>query len=373
MSHEFDDSHYVSVLKGKQGELDAISATEAEIRKGFTPLVEIPPVPPRYVEGEDEPVPAKSISAHVEDVTEKFAKALGTTNPVFVDGLYIEDEGELPDGSEPIAGLLKLLRQLGVKFIPVTGLDRVSEYGSVIKDAVAQDGRGCCVRLFESDLEAVADLGSQIKSLLKFLDLSPSNVDLVVDFGPNVPPRSALPYQINALPELKNWRTLTVASSCFPVNMEQVAPNSIFELERREWLAWTSLRSKTSIVSRMPTFGDYAINHPEITEVDPRIMRMSPNIRYTAELNYVIAKGEAYPRKKDQTKKKTGVAASEQYPKLAKKIITHPSWAGKKFSWGDKFIDACSREECVGNPTNWRAVGTCHHIAFVVRQLANLP
>ena len=224
----------------------------------------------------------------------------------------------------------------------------------------------------ESDLEAVSELEAQIKSLLKFLAVDASKVDLIVDFGPSVPSRAALPYQINALPLLKSWRTLTVASSSFPVNMENVARNSIVEFERREWTAWTFLRSKAKMVERMPTFADYAINHPELTEIDPRIMRMSPNIRYTSEANYVIAKGEAYPRKKDP-KKKTGVAAGDQYPRLAQMIMNHPSWRNKKFSWGDSFIEECSRKARVGSATNWRAVGTCHHIASVVQQIANLP
>ncbi len=257
-------------------------------------------------------------------------------------------------------------------FVPVIGLDRVKEYGQAVREAVSNDKRGCCLRLVESDLEALADLEAQVESLLDFIRVDASQVDLLVDFGPTVPSRSALAYQINALPFLKKWRSLTVASSSFPLNMAEVAQNSIVEFERREWTAWTFLRSKRKTLVRMPTFGDYAINHPGLVEIDPRIMRMSPNIRYTAELNYVVAKGEAYSRKKDRTKK-SGVAASDQYPKLAKMIMNHASWAGKKFSWGDTFIEACSRRACVGSPTNWRAVGTSHHIACVVRQIASLP
>lgn len=371
MSLKFDDTHYVPILKGKQGELDAIRETSSKIRSAFTPLMEIPPIPLRYITGEDEPIPAKSIGDHVVDMAEKMAKAVGSDSPVFIDGFYVEEEENLPDGSEPIAGLLGALREKGVQFIPTTGLDRVKQYGEAIKAAIAEDQRGCCVRLWEPDLEALADLESQIKSLLRFLAVDASDVDLLVDFGPDVPSRSALPYQINALPLLKKWRTLTVASSSFPMNMENIAQNSVAELEREEWLAWMFLRSKKKTLTRMPTFGDYAINHPELSEVDPRIMRMSPNIRYTVEVNYVVAKGKAYARKVER--QKPGVAASDQYPKLAQAIMRHPNWAGKKFSWGDGFIDACSRKACVGSATNWRAVGTCHHIAFVVQQLASLP
>lgn len=372
MPMKFDDSHYVPVLKGKQGELDAIRETAGEERGHFIPLLEVPPIPPKYLEGEDDPVPSKSITSHVKDVAEKFVRALGTVAPAFVDGFYIENEDELDGGLEPIAGLFAEFRRTGVIFVPVIGLDRVKEYGQAVRDAVSKDKRGCCLRLVESDLEALSDLEAQVGSLMDFMRVEASQVDLIMDFGPAVPLRSALPYQINALPFLKKWRSLTVASSSFPVNMAEVAQNSIVEFERREWTAWTFLRSKRKTLVRMPTFGDYAISHPGLVEVDPRIMRMSPNIRYTAELNYVVAKGEAYSRKKDRTKK-SGIAASDQYPKLAKMIMNHGSWAGKKFSWGDKFIEACSRRACVGSPTNWRAVGTSHHIACVVRQIANLP
>jgi hypothetical protein len=154
--------------------------------------------------------------------------------------------------------------------------------------------------------------------------------------------------------------------------------NSIEELEREEWLAWLSVRLKKKTVKRLPTFGDYAINHPLLTEIDPRLMMMSPNIRYTDSVNYVVAKGQAQPRKKkkptpEETAAREKLAPNVQYPKLAAKLKEHSAWKGPKFSWGDDFIDRCSRKECVGNATDWRAVGTCHHIALVVKQLANLP
>lgn len=371
MSLRFEHEHYVPILKGKQGELDAIRETSRKVRERFTPLIEIPPIPPKYIDGQDEPVPAKNIAEHVNDVANSFVKALGADDPVLVDGFYIEEEQTLEGDIEPIERFFELLRGRA-KCIPVTGLDRVQEYGAAIKNILSTDDRGCCLRLVEEDLEGMSDLEPQIKSLLKFLDIDAPKVHLLLDFGPAVPSRSALPYQINALPRLKDWRTLTISSSSFPANLENVARNSLEELERKEWSVWTSLRAKRKTLGRIPTFGDYAINHPELIEIDPRLMRMSPNIRYTAELNFVIAKGEAYPRKKESTKK-AGLAPSDQYPKLAQRIIDHPSWRGRKFSWGDAFIEECSQKKRVGSATNWRAVGTCHHIASVVQQIASLP
>lgn len=374
----FDHRHYVPILKGKQGELLALSKTQAKFTKKFTPLVEVPPIPLTYPEELDDPVPAKSIDKHVTDTGNSFVKALNGLPSVFIDAYYIEDEDELENGSSPIDALFTSLRAGKIPFIPTLGLDRVEDYADSVKNAVEEDERGCCLRLVEADLEGIADLGKQVQSLLEAVEVSPVDVDLLIDFGPKVPSKAALPYQIDALPLLKDWRTLTIASSSFPPDMSGVARNSIEEIERDEWLAWVWLLSKQKSVKRMPTFGDYGINHPVLTELDPRIIRMSPNIRYTDSVNYVVAKGQAQPRKKKkhtpaEEAARKELAPSEQYPKLSAMIKKHESWKGAQFSWGDAFIDKCSRKECAGRPTDWRAVGMCHHIALVVQQIANLP
>ena len=140
MSLKFDDTHYVPILKGKQGELDAIRETATGLRNRFTPLIEVPPIPPKYLEGEDDPIPAKTISDHVADVAEKVAKSLGADASAFVDGIYVENENELDGGLEPIAGIFDTLRKKGVRFVPTTGLDRVREYGDAVKSTIAKDG-----------------------------------------------------------------------------------------------------------------------------------------------------------------------------------------------------------------------------------------
>lgn len=154
--------------------------------------------------------------------------------------------------------------------------------------------------------------------------------------------------------------------------------NSTREIEREEWAAWLWLRGKKKAAKRLPSFGDYTINHPLLSEIDPRLMMMSPNIRYTSESEYVVVKGKAQPRKKkkptpEEEAYRASLAPSVQYPKLSAKVKAHAAWKGKDFSWGDGFIEKCFHKECVGNSTDWRAVGVCHHIALVVQQIANLP
>jgi hypothetical protein len=374
----FDHSHYVPILKGKQGELNALRNTDPKLLTRFTPMIEVPPIPSEYPDGQDDPVPAKSIDEHIKAVAKMFAKSLKGIPSLFLDGYYIELEDELDNGSSPIDALFASMRSAKIPFIPSIGLDRVEDYADSVSHAIKTDKRGCCLRLVESDIEGFAELSDQIDGLLEILSVSYDKVDLLLDFGPKVPQKSALPFLIDALPYVEKWRTLTIAASSFPSSMMALKKNSIEELDRDEWLAWLSVRSKKKTVTRIPTFGDYAINHPVLTEINPKIMQMSPNIRYTDSVSYVVAKGQAQPRKKkkptpEEEAARARLAPKIQYPKLAAMIKAHPDWKGKDFSWGDEFIDRCARKECVGSSTDWRAVGTCHHIAAVVRQLANLP
>lgn len=361
----FDQQHYVPILKAKGGEFKALKEASETVRSAITPLLEVVDVPLKWAAGED-PVPSKSVDDHVEDIAENIAKSWGPSRNVFVDGFYIE-EHTLADGREPIDGLLDQLREANVMAIPVAGLDRNREYNEAIKRAVEQDERGVCLRLQEPDLES-DDLHEQIAAVISGIGLPPSQVDLLLDYGPKVPPKSALVPVLNGIPRVKEWRSFTMSASSFPVDMSEVARYTTVELDRDEWLNWVFVRSRSNNLIRVPTYSDYAINHPILSDLDPRSIRMSANIRYTWTTTFLIAKGEAMPRKKDKEPKAT---AAEQYPLLADAIIGHKAWAGPNFSWGDAFIQKCANRECVGGGREWRAVGTSHHLAFVARQQAN--
>ena len=375
----FDHKHYVPLLKGKQGEFGALAnITSKEQIARFTPLVEVPPIPLTYYPGQAQGVTTKSIDEHIADFSANLAEAVKHLPSVFVDGIYVESEDDLQDGSSPIDTVFSVLREKVVPFVPVIGLDRVVDYADSVAAAIKQDGRGCCLRLFEADMDAISTtLGAQISGLLDAIAVQSNQVDLLIDFGPKVPQKGTLPLLVNALPFIDSWRTITLASSSFPPDMGEVARNSVKQIDREEWAAWNSLRANPT-VKRIPAYGDYGINHPVLTEYNPLTMSMSPNIRYTDFSEYVIAKGQAQPRKKwadgDPAKEKirAQLAPSVQYPKLAATIKAHASWKGKPFSWGDAFIDKCSPKEC-GNATVWRSVGMNHHIALVVQQIANLP
>ncbi|MBX3360207.1 MAG: beta family protein [Phycisphaeraceae bacterium] len=365
----FDQKHYVPILKAKAGELRALKEASDTVRRSITPVLEVTGVPSKYIEGSDDPMPSKSDDAHIKTVAQNIAKNWGAERPVFIDGFYIEDMATLPDGREPISAVLDYLRDESIKAVPVTGIDRYAEYTAAIAAAAEKDGCGLCLRLQEEDL-ASDDLAGQLKAALDHLNVKVGKVDLLVDYGPQVPPRSTIIPLINSIPQIKEWRSFTLAASKFPVDMSEVSQYSTVELPREEWENWTHLRARDDKLARVPTFSDYAINYPDPSDIDPRKMRMSANIRYTWTTSYVIAKGEAMPRKKDKDKK---APPAEQYPMLAQAIINHKAWCGPLFSWGDAYIQKCANKACVGGGTEWRAVGTSHHLAFAVQQIASFP
>jgi len=65
-------------------------------------------------------------------------------------------------------------------------------------------------------------------------------------------------------------------------------------------------------------------------------MLMSPNIRYTDSVNFVIAKGQAAASEEkkadpEEAAARAKLALRSQYPILAAKIKAHPAWKGPRF------------------------------------------
>ena len=114
--------------------------------------------------------------------------------------------------------------------------------------------------------------------------------------------------------------------------------------------------------ARLPSFGDFAVNHPRVLPQDMRLLKPSANIRYTTDDAWLIAKGT-------NVRKKGGY---EQFRYLCKSIVDSQYYMGRQFSYGDEYIFTCaSGSEKTGNPTTWRKVGTNHHLEKVVKDIAS--
>ena len=138
-------------------------------------------------------------------------------------------------------------------------------------------------------------------------------------------------------------------------------PSEISEVPRHEWMVWRRLIGDQDL-PRVPAFADYCIANPQPSEVDPRIMRPSASIRYTAAERWLILKG--------RNLRDHGYA---QFHQVCRDLTALPEYCGAAFSWGDCYITQCAANQAgTGNLTTWRKVGTSHHLAFVLGQLSSL-
>jgi hypothetical protein len=136
---------------------------------------------------------------------------------------------------------------------------------------------------------------------------------------------------------------------------------SVERLARCDWTLWSGVVAKT--LPRVPAFVDYAISHPELSDPDPRTMRASATIRYTAATVWVVVK-ERWLRK---------YGGFAQFQLAATKLMAQPEWGLPTHCLGCAFIDACAAAGPTGNLTVWRRVGTVHHLTTTAAQLASLP
>lgn len=83
----------------------------------------------------------------------------------------------------------------------------------------------------------------------------------------------------------------------------------------------------------------------------------------TEEL-YVIYKGD--------TNKKGGLKI-DKVQAGCNILVSSPYYFGKDYSWGDNEINEKASGESTksGNLTTWRAIGTNHHITFIVNLLSS--
>lgn len=359
----FETRHYVPILKWKQGEYQALRESTS-ITKGYiTPLIEIVPIPWDY-ENERQKT---SATGHVSKVADQIEECWGKA-PIFVDVEAIDADELLDGGLPPLEYVFDKARGLNLFLVPVTSLDRSPAYQTSVAKVVATDRHGVCIRLQDGDFDDLTGTGAEIDNLLALLEVEPEDVDIVLDFGEvNGSQTTALVLAsrgiINSLPRVNQWRTMTLSSGAFPQNLTGVAAQSVQQIGRSDWLLWRTLVGSPSQLTRVPSFGDYAIANPVLADLDPRIVKMSANIRYTHDVEWHIFKG-----------RNTRDHGFGQFRQLSADLIALSIYSGPPFSWGDNFIDECAKGVSgTGNGMTWRKVGTNHHLAFVVDQIANVP
>jgi hypothetical protein len=347
---EFKHKHYVPILKGKRAEFPALGSLKSKSR--ITPLIEAVPSQdatsvPRRMSSNGWPVDA----------------------PYFIDLLFLDDPDDdtvpATDQQSVRVCFAEVARQ-GQAGIPVTGLSRSRGYQSAVQQVVSQQGNGLMLRLTPDDFEDADELDSTLEAIPEFFEVEFADIDLLLDLGSVANSSAGTVAQmhranIDLVPNVNEWRTLTVASGAFPLGLAPLVRDEWNPSPRLDWRGWRQLVTGTKAPTRLPAFSDYAIAHPGLPP-EGRATILA-QLRYTTPDSWIIWKGRNAIKE-----------GFEQFYAICRDLVARPEYRGANFSWGDGEIQ--QKATNVGSPGSaetWRRIGTSHHIETALEQIANLP
>lgn len=354
---------YVPILKGKEGEYGALEALDKTLAKRILPLIEIPTIP--FDHANDRPL--KTLDAHVSGIAARLLRCWGERRPLYLDQPYFSNQDEiLLDGGLAIERVLTQCADAKLHVIPVVSPRHSNRYLRAAAKHAQCFGVGGCIRLRVEDLGEDQDPTNEIDRLCNELGVqSRADLDLLIDlrYLRDAPQREVIVarYLLTLISDLQDWRRIIFASTSFPEDLSGMDAASTILMPRWEWTLRESLLRRPDLLKGANlVFGDYAIAHPDLKELDPRTMRMSASIRYTTnDGKWLLLKGRNVRQ-----------FGYQQFFDLCDELFSRPEFLGSDFSWGDEYIGDCvARKKGPGNATTWRKVGTNHHITVIARQL----
>jgi len=356
----FNHLHYVPILQSKRAEFTALFQLSNHAKVRLTPLLNVIPVPWNHSADS----PKTTLKAHLDKIIAYITKSWSRDDPLFLDLMYVASNDQAIGDRHSAVYCLETLRHYSSKIIPVTGLDRDDNYQNAIKSIVRKQKMGCCFRINQDELDDFEQLADGFDSLLTEFNVDAASCDIVIDFQ-NLPlqevldPVTYIAGVIRAFPNVTEWRTFTIAASNFPKILEMNTDSDTL-IPRAEYLLWSRIVMDENI-PRLPSFGDYSIQHPEISDLDFRKVKSSVNLRYATETDWRVYKAKEKFR-----------YGYEQFNEICNHLINTQEYYGSDFSVGDKYIYECAKNaNGPGTPEIWRRVGFNHHMTLVARQLAN--
>lgn len=349
----FNHKHHVFLAKLKRGEVWALNQLGLTTKANLTPLFEMwPPNPGTATK------PAKTLIQHTTDLVQLLASEW-TGLPCYLDTLYLQANGvPSPQAAETI---FAIARAAQIFAVPVTSPFFLQPFQMAIRNVVATDGRGVMFRI-PANFFANSQNIPALNALAMFLGVSKNQVDILIDLGYRSDLLSV--QQIGAfcldnVPSIDDWRTVTLASGCFPDTISNQPTGQWLPFDRNDWLGWSGvLQQRRTAQLRLPSYGDYGVRCGGEPQVIPNTP--APNIRYTRE--QII-----WVRRTDKT---PGAMRA-----MCSNLIAQPFFSGAQFSVGDAEIaaKATTTSPANGSPEQWIQWCTNHHLELTASQIQILP
>ena len=356
----FNHRHYVPILKWKMGEYQALQRLASTVKDRVTPLLEIPPVGFDFENLKDKKTPDEHLSDFVRRLKSKWQD-----RPCFVDLKYLPPETRMVNGSHYVDAVFTAAREERCLTIPVICFANDDAFLDAVAVEVFTERRGVCLRLALADFDRPA-LFADVEKLLGRFALSWADADLVIDLGtPNFLPINAytrtLSMLLSMVPALNRWRTLTIAATAYPQSVAAVT-KPFQKLPRHEWVAYRAFIATLGREARVPTFGDYAVAHPDLVELDMRLVKPFAKLRYTTDDAWHVGRGTP-----------VRTHGFGQYREMCAELLRQSYFSGAPYSAGDAHIADCAAGKIpTGNLSTWVWVSTNRHLTKAVDDIATL-
>lgn len=358
---------YIPIVRAMQGEFDAFKQLPAEIQNKILPLFELPKLTDRMAKNNTYNCLINPVEVFLQKKINGISAARGQL-PILFDISRWSTDSTIESGEHILSYSLNQLARLRIPVIPVIGYDRWNdddvEYSNAIIN-IDNPQQKYCLRLdsyaFEDMIEE-SYFYEKINDIIDRLNIDVSRCSVILDFGDVTKSsiediQETLTKSIDLL-SLYQFKYISISGCSVStlINNMVSTVDSTASVLRREMIAWKASRELTN--KQNFVFGDYGIVSPEMKD-DIIAPHANGKIRYTYSNNYLVARGHSLS---------TGNKGEQRWD-LSRQIVQSNQYMGEQFSWGDKRILSCANEEFKGNPSNWVAIDTNHHIHTVLAEV----
>ena len=357
---------YLPIYKAKLGEFQALSETKKALKAKVLPLFEVCRIGKNVQKAARFKNSKAPICDYLGEVASGIAEVCGG-QAALVDAFQWHPDTVTETGEHVLPYIYARLEALDVRVVPVIGYDRWDSkvYRLAMQGLEVPEDRYYCLRLDSHASEDAEDpdyFHDRVAEMLDDLQIEPRRCAILIDFGDV----TALSLEtlldraeaIMQVLEPMGFRRFATAGCSLPPTIDGAVKNqnSSGKVVRKEMLLWQALRTGYPNLSWV--FGDYGVRGPSTAE-DVISPHTNGKIRHTIDLNYFIVRGHSM---------KIGLKGAQMH-QLAKTIVDSIHYMGPDFSWGDERILACSKGDFKGSSTNWIAIDTNHHLAWVVAEV----
>ena len=305
-------------------------------------------------------------------------KAIGTFvgqfGPQYYPPKVITVDTGFLDQTRPLAGSMDMavlrtaraLRRKGVVVKPVMRLTDDPRVLQEVKDAAGIHGHGACLRLgWQQEAPDAHDAAQRWPQVCSATSLQPSQVDLLIDFGPvQGSPQVAQAAQIAAqilqwAHQSGPWRSVTVAAGAFPSSISKFQTGVATPVHRYDAELFDRIMAGQPPIS--PDYGDYGIVHPKMVSSGGGNVAF-PNLKYTSQRQWQVYR---------ENKSRPTFAL---FFDICRKVVSSSHWpvVGAGYSAGDAEIYGRTLQQTrTGAPTHWVRWVWSHHWAHVIDRLSS--